>query len=111
MKKLVLCVTGSVAGIKAAELATKLQQSFDVKVVATSHGHVFLDKPPSGWTIPECLIDANDYQVSVRLSVVLDVHSLCPPIGLEQYSGPHQCAWRTLLFVIITGCSIHTHFM
>lgn len=63
MPKIVLCVTGSVAGIKAAELVTKIQHSFDVKVVATSHGHVFLERPAAGWNVPEFLTDSEDYKV------------------------------------------------
>eukprot|EP00892_Ulva_mutabilis_P009374 jgi/Ulvmu1/6809/UM031_0012.1 len=62
MLRLVLCVTGSVAGIKAAELVSKLQQSCDVKVVTTAHGHVFLEKPQAGRSVPPCCTDTDDYQ-------------------------------------------------
>lgn len=77
MRKIVLCVTGSVAGIKAAELVTKIQQSFDVKVVATSHGHVFLEKPPAGWNVPQFCTDSEDYKVRMISNPWL-VHSLLP---------------------------------
>ena len=63
MRRVLLCVTGSVAGIKVAELVSKLQQSCEVKVVATSHGQVFLDKPPSGWKQPSYYVDSDDYKV------------------------------------------------
>lgn len=100
MKKVVLCVTGSVAGIKAADLVSKLQKSYDVKVVTTSHGRVFLEKPGTGWPLPHCATDADDYKVKEYASGchrVYDVaagESACSHVFLL---CQHQCGHTTIL--------------
>lgn len=95
-RRVVVCVTGSVAGIKVAELVTALQQCCEVKVVATSHGKVFLDKPPKGWTSPSYFQDSDDYSVrhpSASVHCLMCVHTAAILYVLAGYppSGKPPC--------------------
>jgi phosphopantothenoylcysteine decarboxylase len=49
-RNILLGVTGSVAAIKAHELATALREIGDVKIVATKHGGYFLAQSKDNWT-------------------------------------------------------------
>lgn len=53
MGRVLLCATGSVAGIKVPELAQHLRTlGLECRVVATQHGRNFLQHAPRGGTLP-----------------------------------------------------------
>ena len=62
MVNIVLGVTGSVAGIKVAELLQLLKdRGAAVRIVCSKHGAVFIEQPQHGQAPPVYYTDSDDY--------------------------------------------------
>lgn len=63
MVRVVLGVTGSVAGIKVAELVQELSnRGAEVRIASSKHGAVFLNQPQQGQAPPVYYTDEDDYK-------------------------------------------------
>lgn len=88
MVNVVVCVTGSVAGIKVAELLQQLAEGgAAVRVACSEHGAVFIEQPQLGRTPPVYYTDIDDY---VQVSCALLVFRVCTAAAAAVVSKFHD---------------------